>query len=362
MDTDVNAIKLMPAMESGHRLSAEEMNTIVNTVKALVYSREDLVQSSGTELGIFFRTDISMAKFSCFKIEPGAGYREVRVAVDEGQGEGYFTCEEEVMAGSSGEAWPIVPGSVRLLRYSGSISATRLAKQSGTSLSFSDDGEGDFFCISESDVMPSVRYFLSLPPKGGGTVVPDNEHRAIVMEPIYQSENITDAVENYSFGKVRIVGKTYPPKLDSDGNVIDPPEYEYDDCCNIYLADTEVSVRGMALTVEGPFSYTNPNYDPNDPSKGPQTKTYYSVVNWSQEWSATLESDLIGGQTITVTVSDIEGEGTYDFIGFNTLIQNEYEMLVAGTNFKLKGTVTVDGVRRLEIIGEIFPVSVFVVR
>lgn len=128
---------------------------------------------------------------------------------------------------------------------------------------------------------------------------------AVVMEAIRQTGDVTSEPEEYTYGKIRVIGKNYPT-TDANGDPIEP---KYDDCACLYLADTEVAVVGLVVEVQGPFKRENPDFNPEEDESedNPKEIEYYSVANWGKEWVVEMGADVQGGESFIAAIHDLAG-------------------------------------------------------
>lgn len=132
----------------------------------------------------------------------------------------------------------------------------------------------------------------------------------VVMEAIELTPDVTSEPEDYTFGKIRIVGKEYPT-TDENGQPIEPM---FDDCACLTLAkdpdgtNHEQLYKGKIVNVTGPHKRKNPDYDPEDEeSEEPEYIEYYTTAEYKGYYYAVLDDDLFSGGFSTITVKDSDG-------------------------------------------------------
>ncbi len=153
------------------------------------------------------------------------------------------------------------------------------------------------------------------------------ELSGVVMEAIKRTPDPTSDPAEYTFGKVRVTGKSYPTK-DKDGNDIEP---EFDDGACLFLAKDDSSnendeqdeigdqdeigehdeqiVKGETVTLSGPYRRDNPDFDEEQEVSETNKKTlsYYIVTEYEGHYRAVLDADCKSGEWTTFTIKDSDG-------------------------------------------------------
>lgn len=187
---------------------------------------------------------------------------------------------------------------------------------------------------------------------------------AIVMEAIRRTQDVTSDPSEYTFGKIRVPGKEYPPgPIDPETEEPTPPVF--DDCCCLALGkdpnepeeDEEPHhqqlYKGQRIEITGPFKWKNPDFNPEDEeSDEPEFLEYYEAEPIREYWSKLdddvqwdMESDPPEHGTTTITMKDSDEQDVVMFVSGEVITQG---FMVSGNAESYKIILNED---RLIIVG-----------